>query len=233
MKLLYSTAPLLLALSLAACNKPEPAAAPATPTDEATTAGKHDATTQTTGVGEATAKLDAGAVWTGSLEACRQANNGADTCLIDTLRSAGASPSALAAARTLSEQGKPGYVSAWQSTEGVGVATLEFPFRANTNQGTWLVDSTGKTVDVDENLLDEPMRNNADYKAFHDKHPEANPFAPAVAAGSDTRPDGGVRLRYTTPMRTCHACADEGKLTIGYNFDGQRKYLGKELVELR
>lgn len=233
MKVLYSTAPLLLALALGACNKPEPATAPATTPGKTTEAHRNDATTQTTGVGEAPAKLDASAVWTGSLEACRQANNGADTCLIDTLRSAGASPSALAAARTLSEQGKPGHVSAWQTTEGVGVATLEFPFRANTNRGTWLVDSTGKAVDVDEELLDQSMRNSAEYTAFHAKHPEANPFAPAVAAGSDTRPDGGVRLRYTTPMRTCHACADEGKLTIGYNFDGQRKYLGKELVELR
>ena len=133
----------------------------------------------------------------------------------------------------ITQEGKPGYVSAWQSSEGVGVATLEFPFRANTNQGTWLVDAAGKTVDVDENVLDESIRSTPEYKAFIDRHPEASLFAPATASGSDALPDGGVRLRYTTPLRSCHACADEGTVTVGYDFDAKRSFKGKQLVELR
>ena len=225
MKPLLYTAPLLLALSLGACQKPL-SVADSSPVTK-------DVTAQTTGLGETVTKIDARAVWQGSLDACRDATTAADACLINTLRSGGASPSAINAARTLSAQGKPGYISAWQSVEGVGVASLEFPFRANTNQGTWLVDAAGKTVDVDEQVLDEGVRNLPEYKAFIGKHPDASPFAPAQASGSDALPDGGVRLRYTTPLRSCHACADEGQVTIGYDFDAKRSFKGKQLVELR
>ncbi|WP_269792077.1 hypothetical protein [Stenotrophomonas sp. Iso1] len=225
MKPLLYTAPLLLALSLGACQKPHIAA-------ESSPITK-DVTAQTTGLGENVTKIDARAVWQGSLDACRDATTAADACLINILRTRGASPSAINAARTLSAQGKPGYISAWQPVEGVGVATLEFPFRANTNQGIWLVDAAGKTVDVDEEVLDAGVRNLPEYKAFIDKHPDASPFAPAEASGSDALPDGGVRLRFTTPLRSCHACADEGHVTIGYDFDTKRSFKGKQLVELR
>ena len=225
MKAPFYTAPLLLALSLGACQKPHTTA-------ESSPATK-DVTAQTTGLGESVAKIDARAVWQGSLDTCRDATTAADACLIDTLRASGASLTAINVARNLSAQGKPGYISAWRSVEGVGVATLEFPFRANTNQGTWLVDAAGKTVDVDEEVLDAGVRNLPEYKAFIDRHPDASPFAPAEASGSDALPDGGVRLRYTTPLRNCHACADEGHVTIGYDFDAKRSFKGKQLVELR
>lgn len=226
MKLLLRTTPLLLALALGACGKPQP-------TTSATPAAK-DVTAQTTGLGEqAPAIVDASAVWTGSLDSCRTAATASEHCLIDTLRASGASPAAVAAARMLSAQGKPGHVSAWSNVEGVGVATLEFPFRANTNEGTWLVDASGKTIDVDEDLLDEAARGSTDYKSFSARHPDAAPFAPAEAVGSQALPDGGIRLRYRTPLRSCHACADEGQVTIGYDFDKQRHYLGRQLLELR
>ncbi len=223
MKPLLYTAPLLLALSLSACQKP----------DTRATAVTRDVAAQTTGLGETVSRIDARAVWRGSLDACREATAAADTCLISTLRANGASPSAVNAARTLAAQGKPGYISAWQSAEGVGIATLEFPFRANTNQGTWLVDAAGKTVDVDEDVLDDTVRTLPEYKAFIERHPDASPFAPAQASGSESLPDGGVRLRYTTPLRSCHACADDGQVTIAYYFDSKRSFKGKQLMELR
>lgn len=225
MKTLYRTTPLLLVLALAACQNRQ-------------SAGEvppvvHDVTAHTTGLGSTGGKLDASAVWNGSLDACRNAATASDTCLIDTLRAGGASAAALTAARNLAAQDNPGYVSAWQSVEGVGVATLEFPFRANTNEGTWLVDASGRTVDVDRDVLDDNTRSLPEYKAFIAGHPDAVPFAPAIASGSDALPDGGVRLRYRTPLRSCHACADEGMLTIGYDFDAKRNFRGRQLVELR
>ena len=159
MKTLHLAAPLLLALSLAACQKPHPAAEVASATK--------DVTAQTTGLGEQATRIGPTAVWTGSIEACRT-DTAADNCLLQVMRTAGASPVALAAASTLSAQGKPGYVTAWQDVEGVGVATLEFPFRANTNQGTWLVDANGRTIDVDADVLDDSVRAGAQAKAFFD-----------------------------------------------------------------
>ena len=59
------------------------------------------------------------------------------------------------------------------------------------------------------------------------------PFAPAQPAGTAPLPDGGVRLLYATPLRGCHACADDGTLTLGYDFDAQRRYIGRQVVQLR
>ena len=224
MKTLHLTAPLLFALGLVACQKPHPAA-------EVPAAAK-DVTTQTTGLSEEAARIGPDAVWTGSTESCRT-DAAADNCLLQVMRSGGASPAALTAASTLSAQGKPGYVSAWQNVEGIGVATLELPFRANTNEGTWLVDANGHAVDVDEEVLDDAARGSDAYKAFASKYPDSGPFAPALAAGTEALPDGGVRLRFTTPLRNCHACADDGQVTIGYDFDSTRSFKGKQLLELR
>ncbi|WP_282272836.1 hypothetical protein [Stenotrophomonas sp. PS02298] len=224
MKTLHLTAPLLLALGLGACQKPPlPAEVPA---------AAKDVTAQTTGLGEQAARIGPNAAWTGSIDSCRT-ETAADNCLLQVMRTAGASPAALAAASTLSAQGKPGYVTAWQNVEGIGVATLEFPFRANTNQGTWLVDANGQAIDVDEDVLDDAARGSDAYKAFSSKHPDSGPFAPAVSAGTQALPDGGVRLRYSTPLRSCHACADDGHVLLGYDFDAQRRFVGKQPLELR
>lgn len=226
MKTLYLSAPLLLALGLVACQKPHSATeVPAAKIDG-------DVTAQTTGLGEQAARIGPDSVWTGSTESCRT-DAAADNCLLQVMRSSGASPAALTAASTLSAQGKPGYVSAWRDVEGIGVATLEFPFRANTNEGTWLVDANGQAIDVDEEVLDDTARGSDAYKAFASRHPDSGPFAPALAAGTEALPDGGVRLRFTTPLRSCHACADDGQVTIGYDFDSKRSFKGKQLIELR
>lgn len=224
MKTLHYAAPLLLTLGLAACQKPHSVAEVPAPAK--------DVTAQTTGLGEEAARIGPNAVWTGSVEACRD-GTAADSCLLQVMRTAGASAAALTAASTLSAQGKPGYVTAWQNVEGIGVAALEFPFRANTNQGTWLVDANGQAIDVDEEVLDETTRASDAYKAFASKHADSGPFAPALAAGTQSLPDGGVRLRYTTPLRSCHACADDGHVTIGYDFDSKRSFKGRQLLELR
>jgi len=228
MKPLSLAVPLLLALSLAACQKP--AVSPAE------TVRPRDVAVQTTGLGTdaAPARIDATAVWSGSTDACRSDDPpGGGDCVVRTLREAGATPAAVAAAQRLAAQDDPGYVSAWDDQSGVGVATLEFPLRANTNQGTWLVDANGRTIAVDADVLDHSARAGAQAKAFFDRHPDAAPFAPAQPAGTAPLPDGGVRLRYTTPLRSCHACADEGMLTVGYDFDAQRRYIGRQVVEVR
>jgi len=224
MRTLQHTAPLLLVLALAACQKQVP--------NVQVMAPAKDVTSQTTGLGEEATRIGPNAVWNGSVEACRS-SAAADACLLDAMRSAGASPAAVAAASTLSAQGKPGYITGWQNTAGIGVATLEFPFRANTNQGTWLVDANGKAIDVDEEVLDDGARASDAFKRFSAGHPDAGPFAPALADGSQALPDGGVRLRYSTPLRSCHACADEGHVILAYDFDAQRRFLGKQLLELR
>lgn len=170
-------------------------------------------------------------VWDGDLNACRQGeNNATRACLAETMKSAGASADAVTAAEQLSTGGELAYVTAWHEHDGLGVATVEYPFRANTNEGTRLVDAGGKRIDVDAVQLDDTLRADPGVQAVLAAHPQATPFAPAQAAGTAPLDGDGIRLLYRTPLRDCHACPDVGQLQIGYDFDGKRNFIGQQVV---
>ncbi len=232
----------LFALTLAACDAAPPPAAPAAlaPTAAPQSPAPMEAPPQAAASDELAAAADgdlvvsATSVWQGDLAACRTGTAAVDDCLLSTMRAGGASPDALAASSRLIALGNPGHVSAWREVEGVGHAEITYPFRANTNQGLWLVDSDGRAVDVDENVLPAgAVRLRGELKPFLDAHPDAMPFAPALAVGSEPLPEDGVRLRFDVPMRTCHACADVGTLELGYDFSADRRYEGRSVIALR
>ncbi|MGO3128061.1 MAG: hypothetical protein ACTIJY_08315 [Luteimonas sp.] len=229
----------LFALTLAACDAAPPAA-PAALAPAAETQTPMQAPPQTVASDDLAAAADgdvvvsAKSVWQGDLAPCRTGTAAVDACLLSTMRAAGASSDALAASTRLIALDNPGHVSGWREVEGVGHAEITYPFRANTNQGLWLVDADGRAVDVDENVLPAgAVRLRDALKPFLDAHPDAMPFAPAQAVGSEVLPDGGVRLRFDVPMRTCHACADIGTLELGYDFDADRRYEGRSVIALR
>ncbi|MCD9127613.1 hypothetical protein [Luteimonas fraxinea] len=232
----------LFALTLTACDAAPPATAPAAlaPAAETQTPAPTEAPPQAAAADDLAAAADgdlvvsAKSVWQGDLATCRTGTAAVDACLLSTMRTAGASPEALAASTRLIALDNPGHVSAWREVEGVGHAEITYPFRANTNLGLWLVDADGRSVDVDENVLPAgAVRLRGELKPFLDAHPDAMPFAPAQAVGSEVLPDGGVRLRFDVPMRTCHACEDVGTLELGYDFDADRRYEGRSVIALR
>lgn len=236
----------LLCLSLTACGAAPTAAGAAS--DATATAEPAAATRSPAIVDDAAAEPAASAasaaegevvvgpasVWQGDLSACRAGGVAVDACLISTMRDAGATPQALAAATRLVALGDPGHVEAWHEDDGIGHASILYPFRANTNQGLWLVDATGRAIDVDHNVLPAgAVRLRASLQPFLAAHPDALPFAPAQPVGSEPLADGGVRLRFDVPMRTCHACATVGTLELGYDFDRERRFQGRSVIALR
>ncbi|MEN5286386.1 hypothetical protein ABE494_10655 [Stenotrophomonas lactitubi] len=217
---------LLPALGLAlltACQgrSPEPGSAPA----------KDDAASVDKATGDGKLRWSEAVVWDGDLNACRQGDSAATRdCLRDAMRSGGASADAVTAAEQLSTGGELAYVTAWHEHDGLGVATVEYPFRANTNEGTRLVDAAGRRIDVDAVQLDDTLRADPGVQEVLKAHPQATPFAPAQAAGTAALDGGGIRLLYRTPLRDCHACPDVGQLQIGYDFDGKRNFIGQQVV---
>ena len=229
----------LFALTLAACDAAPPAAVSASaaetqaspPADAPPPAPVPD---DLAAAADGDVIVSAKSVWQGDVAACRTASGPVDACLLSTMRAANASPEALAASARLIALGNPGHVSGWREIDGVGIAEITYPFRANTNQGQWLVDADGRAVDVDENVLPAgAVRLRGELEPFLDAHPDALPFAPAQAVGRDALPDGGLRLRFDVPMRRCHACADIGTLELGYDFDADRRYQGRSVIALR
>ncbi|WP_137190248.1 hypothetical protein [Stenotrophomonas rhizophila] len=214
--------PALGLLLLAACQK-DPAE-PAAPTPTATPSAQKMAA-------DATLRWSNAVVWSGDLNSCRQGETAATReCLIKAMQAGGASADAVTAAGQLSSAGELAFVSAWHEHDGIGVATVAYPFRANTNEGTRLVDAAGKRIDVDAVQLDDTMRADPGVQALLAAHPQATPFAPAQAGGSTPLDNGGIRLLYRTPLRDCHACADVGQIQIGYDFDGTRHFIGQQVV---
>ena len=174
-------------------------------------------------------RVGADAVWNGPVEACRaEAAGPGDTCLVEAMRADDASPAAIAIAERLRGRGEAGHISAWQERDGIGIATVAYPFRANTNQGTWLVDSEGTPVDVD--ALADSALSVPSIEAFRAAHPDAHPFAPSEFVDSETRADGGVRFVYATPMRSCHACDTLGRIRVAYDFDSERQFAGQQVL---
>ncbi|MET0328805.1 MAG: hypothetical protein ABW163_08565 [Luteimonas sp.] len=232
----------LFALSLAACDTAPQPAAPAAlaPADAqasvppAEVAAPAQAPEDLGAAADGDLVVRADAVWQGDLSACRTASADVDDCLVSTMRAGGASPAALAATTRLIALGSPGHISAWREIDGVGHAEITYPFRANTNQGLWLVDADGRAVDVDENVLPAgAVRLRTELQPFLEAHPDAMPVAPAQAVGREVLPDGGLRLRFDVPMRTCHACEDVGTLELGYDFTAERRYEGRSVIALR
>ena len=168
------------------------------------------------------------AVWNGTLEHCRSETVAVDACLGDAMRDSDASAAAIAASERLRSRGDVGHVSAWAERDGVGIATIEYPFRANTNHGTWLVDSRGRATDVDS--LAESALSVPSIEAFRTSHPDARAFAPAEFVERQALPEGGVRFIYATPLRTCHACETLGHLKVAYDFDGGREFAGQQVL---
>jgi hypothetical protein len=180
------------------------------------------------------AALGPDAVWSGEgVDACRaKGEDGAGECLIDLMRKAGASAGSLAfSQRLIDDDDDPGYVSAWKQAGPVGVATVTYPFRANTNSGTVLVPTAGDPIPVDTYELTAEDKARADYRAAMADHPDAVPVPPGVL--SVTRaPNGGIRILVTTPTAVCHACAPAGSVVVGYDFDTGGHFLGASVVAI-
>jgi hypothetical protein len=212
-----------LFLITTACQGDPSAPAPSAP-DDATAAAS-------TPPADGTLRWSHAVVWSGDLNSCRQGEAAATReCLTKAMQAGGASADAVRAAEQLSSGGELAFVTAWHEHDGIGVATVAYPFRANTNEGTRLIDAGGKRIDVDTVQWDDALRADPGVQALLQAHPQATPFAPAQSAGSTSLDGGGVRLLYRTPLRDCHACANAGQLQIGYEFDAKRNFIGQQVV---
>jgi hypothetical protein len=173
-----------------------------------------------------TAALGPDAVWSGQgVDDCRKGEAKAiNACLIDQMKKNGASAASIAFTQKLIAADNPGYVSGWRQTGRVGIATITYPFRANTNSGTWLAPVAGDPIDVDAYQLTAGDKLRADYKSAMADNPGAFPVPPGTIS-FDKTPAGNVRVLVTTPTATCHACAPGASIIVGYDFDAGGHFL--------
>ena len=191
--------------------------------------------------------IDAKAVWNPSarvLSDIRKVCSAGDpsqqeACLVDSMRSAGASAEAAEFVKAFASHGLA-YVRAFRDTGRISIAYIEYLFRANEMDGVLLVNGTPPMIDVDDYkyLSQGDPRKNGDYGSLLQKYPNVSVFPddryhtdlPAVKnlTGDSQEFDVDYLLQ-----DGCHACARIGTLVLSFVFDGAGRLAETRVLRVR
>lgn len=157
-------------------------------------------------------------------------------CFASGMQKAGASPQAVAFTRLT---GNTGYVRDFRKVGPVDVVYVNFPFRANENQGAYLVNGSPQMIDLDDQSLlpKDLLAKNAVYAKLEKKYAEITLW-PGNRNGTDypiikRSANGGQRFIVNYLLRNvCHACEVIGIAKFAFDFDRTGKFLGTKLVSV-
>jgi hypothetical protein len=156
-----------------------------------------------------------------------------DACFVARMAKAGASPPALAFAKSLDSEA---YLEAFAPTGGpVAIAHVFYPFRANENSAWLIVDGMPPLIDVDDfhhlNLI--AMRSAPGYRAIARRYPQLDLWPGDRGAAGPAVEAGGRRVLVDYLLRDlCHACAVVGRVRFAFVFDKAGKFIGTRLVSV-
>jgi hypothetical protein len=157
-------------------------------------------------------------------------------CFVSAMKSSDASPQAVAFAHLLDDSG---YMRDFRETGRVDVAYVTCPFRANENEGFYLVNGEPSLVDVDD-LLALPrndLEKDRRYNRIVRNYPKANLWPGeryrTVFPESSKLPGGIQRFTVTYWLKDgCHACQDLGLVLYAFDFDSTGKFLGRTFLKI-
>src|SRR5277367_3313400 len=187
----------------------------------------------------AVARVSAAAVWNAPADAlaairvkCGEADaTHIERCFLNEMKSAGASPEALAFTESLAGSLGVIYLRAFRRVERVDIAYIEYAFRANELEGVLLVNGNPSPIDVDDEsfTVDEEMRKNAPYAALAEQYPHislwpGDRFDDKLPTVTSTGWGTKIFLVQYTLRDGCHACAVVGTATLAFNFDTQGNF---------
>jgi hypothetical protein len=155
------------------------------------------------------------------------------------MKSAGASPEAMAFVREFAPNGLA-YVRAFRDTGRADIAYIEYLFRANDLDGVLLVNGTPPIIDVDDYkfLSQEDLRKNADYAALLQKYPNLSVW-PADRYHTEKPtcgfyPHGFQECEVEYLLQNgCHACARVGTVVAGFDFDESSRFVQVHVIKVR
>jgi hypothetical protein len=159
--------------------------------------------------------------------------DGINGCFLLGMRSAGASPQAIAFAESFVGDGLA-YVRAFRKVGLVDIAYIEHAFRANELEGVLLVNGEPSIIDVDSEKFasQENFSKNPTYAALANKYPHisvwpgdryhtSEPLVKYIESGGGESFVVGYILR-----DGCHACAQIGTVSLTFAFDEHGKFSG-------
>jgi hypothetical protein len=156
-------------------------------------------------------------------------------CFIAQMSKAGAPPTAVAFTRTLQSLsgGDVGIMTGFNAVGPVDVAFVNYPLRANTNNGILFVNGSPKIVNAEDlKLLDQTaMQQSPQFQNTKAQFPKVAVW-PGDRDGttwpnSSKNPDGSVSFTLGYPLiNGCHACERAGFAEFNWNFGAQGKFQG-------
>lgn len=156
-------------------------------------------------------------------------------CFANGMQQFGASPQAVA---FTSMTDNTGYMRDFRQTGRVSIAYVNFPFRANENQGAYLVNGTPSMIDIDNQslLAEDELAKNPTYAKLAQKYPEITIF-PGDRSGTNYLVAETSRFgqRFIVPYNLrnqCHACTQLGIAKFAFNFAPTGKFLGTNLFSI-
>jgi hypothetical protein len=155
-------------------------------------------------------------------------------CLYAMMQNGGATLEALAFTRQTSNLG---YLRDLLDLGPVAVAFVHFPFRANENQGAYIVNGIPAMIDIDQTslLAQDELQRNLTYGLIAQGAPQVSIW-PGDRSGTTfvvtkRLPMGGVRVTVPYVLRNgCRACDTLGTATFAFDFERSGRFLGTKLI---
>ncbi len=157
-------------------------------------------------------------------------------CFANGMQQSGASPQAIAFTRKINNDG---FMRDFRQEGKVSVAYVYFPFRANENQGAYLVNGTPALIDIDNQqlLAKTALLKNPTYQNLSRKYPNITMFTGDRGGTNfltvEKQAGGGQRFIVPYSLRNqCHACTLVGTINYAFDFNNNGKFLGTRLVSV-
>ncbi len=191
-------------------------------------------------------RVTSAAVWNPSADAlaairtkCEADPDKIETCFLGEMTSAGASPEAVAFARSMAGTGVI-YLRALRAVARVDVAYIQYVFRANELEGVLLVNGDPSPIDVDDDSQypQAELQKYPAYAALANQYPNISiwpgdrndPQLPKL----DSLGFGRQNFLVDYILRDgCHACATIGTATFAYAFDGNGNFQGARVFAVK
>lgn len=158
-----------------------------------------------------------------------------NACFVKEMRGLGASSEAVAFSQQLHDQthGLIGFLREFREAGKVDIAYVEYVFRANENEGCYLVNGDTLLIDVDnlQLLATKNLESNAGYAPIEKQYPVVSIWPgdrnSLKSPQAEKLPQGGQRFIVDYWLQNgCHACARVGQLQFAFDFDSSGKFQG-------
>ncbi|CAL9915287.1 Lipoprotein [Candidatus Liberibacter solanacearum] len=152
-----------------------------------------------------------------------------DICLLKEVEKSG-SIEALKAVQYLDKTREIGYVYSFRKEGPIGIAEIEYPFRANTNTIALLIPPAGKPI-YTEDIYDDIITSKV-WLDFTKQHPsDSVQGAPRLMKIEKNNDD--IEFIFSFRIGKCHACEETARVYFSYKFTHEGVFIKNNILYVK